>query len=302
MRKLTTEEFIEKANKIHDNKYDYSQSKYINKRTKIKIICPEHGEFWQLANNHIHKKNGCKECSKITTKKFIEKAKKIHGNKYSYDKTVYINAHTKVCIVCPKHGEFWQEPNCHITKKQNCPFCSKAYKGNIKTFIQFSKEVHGNKYDYSKVEYANSQTKVKIICPIHGEFWQKPGDHINRANGCPICRMSNLEKNVISFLNKNDINFSYQKKFDNCKNKNCLSFDFYLPYHNLLIECDGRQHFEPIEHFGGIENFQYTKKNDEIKTNFAKQNDINLLRIPYYDINKIKEILKEKINDERTTI
>ena len=128
MKKLTTKEFTEKAKKVHGDKYDYSLVKYINSRTKINIICPEHGLWLQQANAHLQGQ-GCLYCGKIlqggkfTTDKFIEKAKAIHGNKYDYSLVEYIDMHTKVKIICPKHGEFKQKPTSHIHQKSGCSKC-----------------------------------------------------------------------------------------------------------------------------------------------------------------------------------
>lgn len=123
--------------------------------------------------------------NKLTRDSFIEKAKKVHGDKYDYSKVNYVGAESKVCIICPKHGEFWQTPHRHL-RGDRCPMCSKRARLNTEEFIRRAKEIHGNKYDYSKVEYVNNNTKVCIICPEHGEFWQKPSSHLI-GNGCPIC-------------------------------------------------------------------------------------------------------------------
>ena len=113
MKRKTTEQFIAESKQIHKDKYDYSKSEYVNARTKVCIICPEHGEFWQLPSLHINQKCGCPECNgtkKRTNEDFIREAKKIHGNKYDYSKVTYNNVNEKICIICPKHGEFWQTP------------------------------------------------------------------------------------------------------------------------------------------------------------------------------------------------
>ena len=187
MKKLTTKDFIERSKKVHGDKYDYSKVEYININTKVCIICPVHGEFWQIPNSHLNG-NGCKKCinKKLSHNKdiFIKKAKEIHGDKYDYSKVEYINNKTKVCIICPVHGEFWQTPNSHLNY-QGCPKCVGKSK-TTQDFINEAKKVHGDKYDYSKVEYINSQTKVCIICPVHGEFYMTPYSHINKQN-CPKC-------------------------------------------------------------------------------------------------------------------
>ena len=127
MRKLiTTSEFIKKASKTHKNKYDYSKSEYKGVHVKLKIICPNHGLFFQSPGNHLSGKGGCKKCSKVyhyTNNEFIEKVKKIHGDKYDYSKSIYIQNKQKIEIICNKHGPFYQRPDCHL-KGQGCPKCN----------------------------------------------------------------------------------------------------------------------------------------------------------------------------------
>lgn len=197
VKKLTLKDFVNKSRKIHGNKYDYSSATYINTSTKISIICPKHGEFKQLPSSHLMG-SGCPKCTneekgrrKANTKdNFILKAKKIHKNKYDYSKVEYVNNHSKTCIICPIHGKFWQTPNNHLNG-QGCPQCSLLIKSiknksNTSKFISKAKLIHENKYDYSKVNYINSKTKICIICPKHGEFWQTPNSHL-QGQGCPKC-------------------------------------------------------------------------------------------------------------------
>jgi len=191
-KKLTTKEFIQKAKEIHGDKYNYSKVEYKHSKQKVCIICPKHGEFWQIPSNHFSN-YGCTKCGIIqksqkltlTTEEFIQKAKLIHGDKYNYLKVEYKNNNTKVCIICPEHGEFWQNPIHHL-KKHGCPKCKNCYVPTTEEFIQKAKEIHGDKYDYSKVEYKHSQQKICIICPEHGEFWQIPNHHLKK-HGCPKC-------------------------------------------------------------------------------------------------------------------
>ena len=191
-KKLTTEEFKEKARGVHGDRYDYSKVEYVNTDTKVCIVCPEHGEFWQTPTSHLGG-NGCPKCSgnkKLTAEEFIEKAREVHGDRYDYSKVEYVNANTKVCIVCPEHGEFWQVPASHL-KGIGCQKCGierrrGARRLSKKEFISRAKETHGDKYDYSKVEYVNFATRVCIVCQEHGEFWQTPANHLG-GNGCPKC-------------------------------------------------------------------------------------------------------------------
>lgn len=206
-----TDNFITKAREIHGDKYDYSKVIYKNIDTKVEIICPKHGIFWQSPYNHL-KGHGCTKCSydKMSKDKnmgkdtFIQKAKEIHGDKYDYSKVEYINNRMKVCIICPIHGEFWQSPYCHLNGS-DCYECGKKkisnkLKGNNEIFVNKAISKHGNKYDYSKVNYINSDEKVCIICPEHGEFWQAPHKHIY-GNGCPICGKT-VKSNTDEFIEK----------------------------------------------------------------------------------------------------
>ena len=286
-KRKTTIEFIEEAKKVHKDKYDYSKVNYVNNRTKVCIICHKHGEFWQEPYSHLNG-NGCKICgiekAKNSQRKlqeeFINGAKKVHDDKYDYSKVKYENTDTKVCIICPEHGEFWQTPHDHLNG-HGCPKCryinSWNTRGRISTeeFIKRAKEVHGNKYDYSKTTYINNRTKVCIICPKHGEFWQLPGSHIKNI-GCPVCDESHIEKNIRAFLENNHIEYVYEKHFDGLKNK---SFDFFIPSINTAIECQGIQHFIPIEFFGGEKSLYKQKESDRIKKEFCKKNSINIVYV-----------------------
>lgn len=184
-------DFIGEANKVHHGKYDYSKSEYIFKKKNICIICPEHGEFWQTPYKHI-RGSGCPKCAnklisdklKFSKEKIVELANEVHGGKYDYSKSDYVNMNTKMCIICPEHGEFWQAPHSHISKHQGCPVCG----GHVLTrdmFIEKANEKHCFKYDYSQVEFTKNKDKITIICPEHGEFTQTVNDHLNGC-GCQL--------------------------------------------------------------------------------------------------------------------
>ena len=293
-RKLTTEKFIEKANKKHLNKYNYSLVIYENCSTKVKILCPIHGIFEQTPRMHLYG-NSCPKCShpsrKLSQEEFIEKAREIHGDNYDYSLVKYKGNKLKVKIICLKHGIFEQTPNHHM-RGIGCSKCTTSHKLNSEEFIKKAKKTHGNKYDYSKINYINSQTTVSILCRKHGTFKQTPNSHLAN-HGCPKCNESKGEKKIRTFLEKNNISYVKEKRFDNCKNKYLLPFDFYIFHKNLLIEYDGIQHFKPINYFGGEKAFKQLKENDKIKNKFAKENNINLIRIPYNKLNCIDKILKD---------
>ena len=211
---------------------------YINAISKIKIICLEHGVFEQTPNNHINRKYGCSNCSinkKINNNEFIERAKLIHGDKYDYSLVNYINAKTKITIICKEHGEFNQIASSHTDQKTGCSFCSKKHNYTTDEFIERARLIHGDRYDYSLVNYVNNYTKIEIICSIHGKFNQVPTNHLN-GKGCISCGESKGENIIRLFLIKNNINFIPQYTFQNCRNKKLLPFDFYLPDYNICIE------------------------------------------------------------------
>ena len=241
---MDTISFVQNAKEVHGDDYIYTKSEYIDSKTKVCIICPKHGEFWQKPYKHLCGQ-GCLKCYnerrknilRLTNEVFKERSFKIHGNKYIYDKIEYDGASKKVCIICPEHGEFWQTPNNHLSG-HGCPKCAikeshKFAVSNTYEFIAKSKLVHGDKYDYSKVEYVNNKTKVCIICPEHGEFWQRPNDHLT-GYGCPKCSLytSKAEKEICELLN----NIDYEQN-----DRTILGgkeIDIYIPSLKLGIEYD----------------------------------------------------------------
>jgi hypothetical protein len=236
---------------------------------------------------------------KLTTNDFIEKAINIHGNKYDYSMSIYNGSMTSIDIICKEHGKFQQTPNRHLCGR-GCPKCGKIKQSNSRrntteSFINQAINIHGNKYDYSIVEYFDSRVNVKIICPKHGIFYQKPNNHL-KGFGCSQCNIKSFGELLIKkWLSKNDIKYEIQKSFSDCKNVIHLRYDFYLPNMNLLIEYDGEPHFKVIDYLGGKEGLTYRQKNDMIKTEYAERNNIKLLRISYKEKNKIPIILKNNI-------
>lgn len=303
---LTTNQFVEKANQVHSFKYDYSQVKYINSKTKVKIVCLEHGEFNQSPSNHLNGQ-GCKECylknKPYSQSIFIEKAKKIHGNKYDYSKVEYINGRTKVKIICPEHGEFEQRPANHIVGA-GCPKCHPLKQPlTIEQFIEKSNIIHNFKYDYSKSIYINSSIKIEIICNKHGAFLQTPQNHLSGA-GCPKCNQSKGELKIKEWLDKNKIKYESQKKFNDCINpqtNRILPFDFYLTDFNICIEYDGEQHFKPTFPKYNLEkakiNLEKQKYFDHLKNQYCIKNNIKIIRIPYSRFRNIEKVLDNEFND-----
>ena len=208
IRRKTTEQFISEASKIHKNEYDYNKVNYINNSTKIEIICKIHGSYYQQPAMHLSGRK-CFKCygsSKLTTEEFISKAKEIHGDKYDYTKTIYINTNDKVIINCKIHGQFLQSPVSHY--KQGCYECGiesskEKQRSNITEFILKANKIHKNKYNYDKSVYINSKINLIINCKDHGDFSQTPDAHINGEKGCPKCvsfRFSYQQEEWLLFL------------------------------------------------------------------------------------------------------
>ena len=217
---MNKEEFIEKAKRVHGDKYDYSKVELKLVKDKVTIICPKHGEFIQEANSHLQGR-GCPYCSgkKFSLTDYIEKANKVWNNKYDYSKFEWNGVSTPVCIICPEHGEFWQLPNNHLKGECGCQECrgkSKDFKviRNFEDFKEAAAKKYGDKFDFSKVEWKGSREKICIICPEHGEFWTLPRQFLLNNEGCPKCfnKIESNSKDFIEICKKNhEIDYDYSK-------------------------------------------------------------------------------------------
>lgn len=234
-KKKTKEEFIVDAKKVHGDKYNYVDVDYVNNTTKVKIICPIHGEFIQTPKDHLNG-CGCRLCSscpisKHTTSSFVEKAKVKHGDKYDYSKVIYVNNKERVIITCPTHGDFEQRVDAHL-KGAGCLRCSGNFIKTDDEVIQRFRVVHGDKYDYSKVGYVNNTTKVKIICPKHGEFLQTPKGHLS-GKGCFKCGRDRIA--LSGLLSVDDFwersNELYGDKFE------IINLEYKTQEDNIDIKC-----------------------------------------------------------------
>lgn len=259
--------------------------------------------FRKLKKFQIYKKGFSNQHTvEFRMQSFIDKANLKHNFKYCYSKMIYINGETPIEITCPIHGSFWKDPTSHWSMGVGCPTCSTKpiWKHTQDSFLKKALEYHGTLYDYSKVNFINSDIKVTLICPIHKDFKVTPKSHLVGKNGCPKCNRSKGEFKVACVLELLEIEFVEQKRFDNLR----AYYDFYLPKYNLCIEYDGSQHFhvyrqwQQLSKEQKIETFAKQQIRDKRKDNFCKQNQINLVRIPYTDFSKIntnyiKELLKQ---------
>lgn len=200
-KKLTNEQFIKKAIDSHGLKFDYKNCNYINDKTKVEIICSDHGSFFTLPASHIKSNMGsCALCAnniQYTNDDFIKKSNLFHNSKYDYSLVDYKTNHDYVKIICPIHGIFEQIPINHF--RYGCLKCSGKELKSKENFIIESNIIHCNKFDYSQVDYNDMFKKVKIICKQHGEFNQIPTNHLHGRRACPKCS-KRISKNEILWL------------------------------------------------------------------------------------------------------
>jgi len=292
--------FIEKAIKIHNDRYDYSLVEYKSAKTKIKIICKKHGVFEQTPSNHLSGK-GCRFCAKnvkYTNEEILKMFKGMHGDKYSYSDMKYENMFKKVKIECFTHKLFEQTPKNHLMGK-GCPKCVGKQLNREETIARLI-EIHGNIYDYSEVDVRKAKDKIKILCKKHGAFLQSLDCH-KRGQGCPNCKKSKAVNLIKIFLEENKFDYKTEFTFNNCRNpktNKLLPFDFYIPTKNICIEYDGEQHFKPMRFSRNnqkeLEEIQYR---DEIKNSFCKNYKIKLIRLDFNNFSRIESLLTSYLFD-----
>lgn len=296
---LTWEKIVERGKQHNKTVLCEVEKRGRNRYFKVKCnLCGFEKE------ERISRFSGCFKCffKKITNDDdyFILKSKKVHGNKYNYDFVEYINSYTKVKILCNNCDEiFEQRPNDHLKGRgcSNCGLKSRVFSRTMKIneFISKAKYLHKNKYNYDSSQYVNSLTNIKIYCNRCNLFFeQRPSHHLS-GHGCPKCFESKGENRVAKYLLENNIIFTPQKTFKTLRDIRPLFPDFHLENLNLLIEYDGRGHY--VACFGSTpeekqKNLEDCQRRDKIKNEWAKANNIPLLRIPYWDFDRIEELIE----------
>lgn len=235
------------------------------------------------------------KAKRLTTQQFIDKARALHGDKFDYSITEYVNATTKLKIICTEHGEQEMLPQHHThIKSYGCPICGKQAINNHKQFTteEFISKISNIKgLSFEKTIYRTKRKKVIVTCNIHGDYITN-AEVLLKGCGCPKCKSSEGEKIIRLILESRNIIVLEQLGFSECRanNNRRLLFDFYLPEKNLCIEFDGKQHFKSIAYWGGDLGLIKRQNYDKIKTEFCKKNNISLLRISYLDN------IEEKLN------
>lgn len=244
---LTQDEFIKRALERHGDKYDFSRAIYIHSKQKLTVFCNKHKKDFFLSPNHILKGIGCPHCGgtkKLTQEEFIEEARKIHGDRYDYSKAIYKNYETKVEIVCSIHGSFFQRPHRHLDGG-GCSSCGGSKPLDTNEFIKRAIAIHGNEYDYSKVIYSNTKSKVEIICKKHGVFFQSAGGHLNGYK-CKKCS-GNDTPTTSEFIEKANLIHNGYYTYDKVEYKSAHS--------PVIITCKLHGDFQqtPNSHLKGSE-------------------------------------------------
>ncbi|WCS68334.1 hypothetical protein Goe21_02240 [Bacillus phage vB_BsuM-Goe21] len=302
VKRKTNEEFLKEVSDNYNEEYTIL-SEYKNARTKISIRHEKCGEVYERRPDSI-KNITCKSCSRrrYTHSDIIKKIKDIVGNEYTL-LGKYKTMEKPIKMIHNLCNYEWDVKLHHfINNGTRCPKCF----GNIKRDTEsYRKEVYVlYKDEYSVLgEYIDTHSPIKMIhnlCNL--EFEVRPSDFLgSHMQGCPKCKASKGERLIRNWLSENNISFEEQVKMDGLRNKIPLTFDFFLPDYNTAIEFDGIQHFKPVKRFGGEERFKIQQKRDSIKNQFCKENEIRLIRIPYFKIKNISLILSNLLEVTSST-
>lgn len=291
--KSKTEIFKQKAFELYGNRFIYDKSIYTGCQQKLIVTCKLHGDF-EITPNNFLRGHSCPKCAgnlKMKFAEFKEMANMVHNSKYEYVESEFKGGDSYMVAICPEHGIFKQAVQHHLSGC-GCPECAGNKPLTTETFIQKSIYKHGLTYDYSKTVYNGYRSRLKIICPKHGEFWQIAASHLS-GEGCPICRQSKLEEELSALFNRLNFKFIREYKVKGIRNIMELPFDFYLENFNVLVECQGIQHFTSVEHFKNTD-FNERLRMDKIKLEGAVSNGIRLLY--FTNIDKLEEYIE---NDTR---
>ena len=293
--------------KISKNLRGKTHSEILRGNPNYNKTCPSCGGIQYYStktklNISIKENRKCFGCSRPKGKLFEDfrkECKSVHRDLYDYSMSHYENNELEIEIICPKHGSFWQKPRIHLHQKSGCPSCSRERLGKMLSsttdeFIHKSKLVHGDKYDYSRVVYVDGNHKVEIVCPKHGSFFQVARTHMRRS-GCPKCRMSKGELAIMKYLINAGKPYIYQHSLCKSPFGGTMRVDFFLSKENAVIEFDGEQHFKTGGHIG---KHLFTDKEmrgiqlrDKLKNEYCQNNGIKLIRIPYWNLPRVNEIL-----------
>ena len=289
MRKLTYEQVYE-----YFEQYGYKviDDSYKDSRTPINVICPK-GHTWKVTFGHFKGNNcRCAECRKLE-RRYSENVilETLNNNGYKLNSVFIKNEATYVNITCPKGHVYECSFESFKNKGRRCRKCSGSHKHTIEEVKDFA-----NQYGYEVISdtYLNNKTHLIFKCPKDHKFSMR-FDHFKSGARCPFCRESKGEKDILKYLDEHNVKYIRQYRYEDCRDVKPLPFDFYLPDYNICIEYDGELHYKSIDFYGGEEELMRQQNRDNIKTQYCKDNNITLIRIPYWDLNNINKILSENL-------
>lgn len=284
------------------NGFDLLTQEVKNNKQPLKIKC-EHGHItYKNFDSLKNKKSKCSKCVRNSKYLYEEVKNFIAQEGYDLISTEYTGANDRIQISCKNKNHPLISTTFSSFKNGNHR-CSKCVSERISSEQRHTYEYIENyfssfRYKLISKEYVNNITPLDVLCD-KGHHYKVAFNNFKKGTRCPVCynklRESKGVSKIKAVLCMMNIDFKIEKKFDDCKFKRCLPFDFYIPSLNIAIEFDGRQHFEIVDYFGGFEGFVKTKIRDSVKNLYCKENNIKLIRIPYYEIDNIENILKKEI-------
>lgn len=282
----THEEYVRELEQINPN--IEVLEKYTNTHNKLLFRCKIDGHTWKTGAANVLAGTGCPKCAgnpRRTQNEYIQELAEVNPNIEVIG--IYSTSMSKIKHRCKIHDYIWDGIPSTLLRGVGCPVCwrektAKALRISHEEYIKRLFEINSNIICMG--QYIDMKTPIFHKCLIHNYEWKCSPDSLIAGHGCPKCgaRLSKGEEKINDWLNIHNIQFIRQKTFKDCKDKYCLPFDFYLPQYNKCIEYDGRQHFEPVDIFGGEEDYKVTVLHDQIKNKYCEDNNIPLLRIPYY--------------------
>lgn len=307
-RRLTQKEFEEKFNKQNTHAHDIEiLGTYINSATKILCKCTIDGYEWEAIPRNLLRGRGCPKCAglaKPTDEEFIDKLHEVNPNIQVLG--TYKNSRTKIKCKCKIDGHEWEAKPDDLLKGHGCPQCMKI---THEKFIQRFNKLNPYANDIEVLgTYIGSQTKIKCKCKKDEYEWEATPSNLLRGTGCPKCNTSKGEKRIAQYLDNLGIKYIYDKPyFEDLVGTGgrLLRPDFIIPSLKIWIEFDGRQHFEPVDFTSKWneqqlqEQFKIVQQNDQIKNQYAKDNNWTLIRIPFTEYDNIEQILAEYIEQEQ---
>ncbi len=268
--------------------------KYVNTQTKLRIKHNKCGNTYEVTPGNFLEGKRCPYCSglvKKTDTKFQQEIYSLVGDEYTFlDK--YVSIGTKLRVKHNKCGSIYEIRPYSFLQGNRCPYCAGLVKKTDKQFKQEIYDLVGNDYIFIE-HYQNAKTKIKVKHNVCGNVYEVTPSGFLNGHRCPFCNVPKGELILNKLLDTLNINYEYQKTFPDLKYKSYLSYDFYIPSQSILIEYQGIQHYQPIDHFGGEATFKKQQKHDQMKLDYAKDHGYNLIAIPYTEdtFSKIKKYL-----------